>query len=190
MCISLNCLASSMEKYEYYCMACYRMNYDTTYNPSIYNRQIKEFTVRHYISMQFRNLSWIFDKTIEGGISNRRPDIHLQLYDRLVIIEIDEHQHNNYTDEEQRIIDLKYDTNKPIMIIRLNVDKYTKADGTKVKSPWGIDKDGLCYIRNIYDWNFRMNHLRLMITYTFICDIIEKCYIIHMYYNNTTSGIL
>ena len=189
MCISSNCVANSKERYDNYCMACYRTNYDTTHNPSVYNRQIKEFTVRQYISMQFRKFDWIFDKTIEGGISNRRPDIHLHLYDRLIIIEIDENQHSNYSNEEQRLLDIQYDTIKPIMLIRLNVDKYVKDDGTKVKSPWGNDKDGLCYIRNIYDWNFRMNHLRLMITYVFMCDIIEKCSIFYMYYDNTTSGL-
>ena len=50
----------------------------------------------NYIKTEFPNMDWICDKQINNGCSKRRPDILLDLRFKILIIEIDENQHNNY----------------------------------------------------------------------------------------------
>jgi hypothetical protein len=59
------------------------------------------------------------------GCSKKRPDVYFELVDHVVIVEIDEHQHNTYEDscECSRINEIVNGIGgKPVIIIRYNPD--------------------------------------------------------------------
>jgi len=58
------------------------------------NYKTKEITVSDYIKTEFPDIDWICDKTINNGCSKKRPDLLLDLGYQVLIIEIDENQHN------------------------------------------------------------------------------------------------
>ena len=74
---------------------------------------------------KFVDFDWKTDKTINDGCSKRRPDLLLDFGYQIVIIEIDENQHNNYdcSCENKRIMELSQDLgHRPIVFIRFNPD--------------------------------------------------------------------
>lgn len=77
----------------------------------------------------FPDFTWITDKTIQDGCSLRRPDLFLDLGYQVVIVEIDENQHDGYdcSCENKRIMQLSLDVDhRPIVFIRFNPDDYLK----------------------------------------------------------------
>jgi hypothetical protein len=76
----------------------------------------------------------IFDKAVDGGCSNKRPDVLIDLLTHSIIIECDEHQHKNYTCENKRTMQLFEDLgNRPLVMIRFNPDNYIDENGNKVE---------------------------------------------------------
>jgi hypothetical protein len=69
----------------------------------------------------------VFDKTIDGGCSKKRPDVLIDLLLYSIIIECDEGQHKNYECENKRTMHLFEDLgNRPLILIRFNPDSYTE----------------------------------------------------------------
>ena len=104
------------------CFRCYCMSQPNEKIPRRYKLK------QHYIHDKIKELysgSFVYDKTIEGGCSNKRPDF---LFDKLthsVIIEIDENQHTNYSCENKRIMMIFEDLgNRPLIMIRFNPDEF------------------------------------------------------------------
>jgi hypothetical protein len=111
------------------CAACY-------YNahPDEARRQYKrkEHYVKEVMDDNFGDLEITYDKHIEGGCSQRRPDWFIECYTHTVIVECDENQHRRYSCENKRMMQLFRDLgNRPIVLLRFNPDAYT-ADGTRV----------------------------------------------------------
>ncbi len=80
------------------------------------------------IPLQAIHPTIILDKTIEGGCSRRRPDGFIDALTHVVIVEIDEGQHQGYdlTCENRRIVELFIDVaHRPIVFVRLNPDAYS-----------------------------------------------------------------
>lgn len=97
--------------------------------------KLKENFVVAQIKSQFVNFNWIHDQEIKGGCSKRRPDLLTE--DKLtfsLIIEIDEHQHIDYTStcENSRVMELfTVLGDRPLVVIRFNPDMYIDKSGNK-----------------------------------------------------------
>ena len=64
------------------------------------------------------------DCPVEGGCSLKRPDLALDFGTHVVVIEVDEAQHDEAScwDEDTRLAVIAADFQKPIAVIRLRVD--------------------------------------------------------------------
>ena len=133
------------------------------------NYRNKEFAVTSFILDNFNNMSWISNKLIKKTGSRKRPDLLLELENKIIIIEIDENQHSRYTDEteSERMKGLSQDVNnKPIIFIRFNPDNYIDIDGEKIKSCWGvIELRGIIQVINKNEWCNRLDILKNVVDY-------------------------
>jgi len=178
----------SNPQYDGYCLRCFiHLNPDKLISK---NYKTKESTVTKYLIDEFPKLKWIVDKKIENGDSKRRPDLLLNLDNHVIIVEIDENQHKDYdcSCEDKRIMEISKDLNhKPIIFIRFNPDDYINKEGKKIKSPWIINKLGLCSVSNdcINEWENRLDKLADTIDY-WVQDsnkINKTIYISKLFYN-------
>jgi hypothetical protein len=155
------------KKYKGYCLFCF-MNLFPNEKVSR-NYKTKEIAVSDYIKTEFPDMDWICDKQIYGGCSKKRPDLLLDLGYQILIIEIDENQHNNYdcSCENKRLMELSQDLNhRPIIFIRFNPDDY--LDNNKnITSCWGSDGNGICCVKKSKkkEWNERLNILKDTVNY-------------------------
>ena len=161
------CYALVKGKYEGYCLRCFIYMFPE--KPVSRNYKTKEFAVVDYINIKFPTLNWIADKIINGGCSKRRPDLILDLFYKIIVIEIDEHQHTDYESscETKRLMELSKDVaHRPIIFIRFNPDAY-KKDGKKITSCWGLDERFICVVKKEKkdEWNQRLNVLEECINY-------------------------
>jgi hypothetical protein len=162
------CYTQITDKYDGYCTYCYMHMFPD--KPVSRNYKTKEKTVVDYIKTQFQDIDIATDKKIKDGCSRRRPDIFIDLGYQVIIIEIDENQHNNNYDcscENKRIMELSQDVDhRPIIFIRFNPDDY-KSDDKTISSCWCINKNGLCSVKKSKEkeWNERLNNLKNTITY-------------------------
>jgi hypothetical protein len=116
-----------------YCARChFYLNPD---DPRIRNFKTREHAFMIPISHSFDSM--ILDKIINGGCSRRRPDGFLDLGSHVIIVEIDEDQHQSYdqTCDNRRMMELSQDLgHRPIVFIRVNPDKYIDKNKTKRSS--------------------------------------------------------
>jgi len=161
----------SNPKYEGYCLNCFLHTFPD--KPVSRNYKIKEKSVVDYIKQQFPYLDIVWDKSIKDGCSKKRPDLMIDLGYQVIIIEIDENQHQNYdcSCENKRIMELSQDVgHRPIIFIRFNPDGY-KKDGKKVSSCWSRNKlDILTISKNKKEeWDTRLKNLKDTVDY-WICE--------------------
>lgn len=132
-------------KYTPYCFRCYCvLNPDA---PIQRKFKLKEHYVRDEIKKHFGDrFTIVFDKSIDGGCSQKRPDILIDFGTHLLIIEIDEHRHMNYTCEQSRMIALYEDTGfRKVIFLRFNPDGYTEKN-KRHPSPFGYTPTGMIRI--------------------------------------------
>jgi hypothetical protein len=134
------------------------------------NYKTKEKCVADFIKDNFPDKDWICDKRVQEGCSKRRPDLLLDLGYQIIIVEIDENQHNNYecSCENKRIMELSKDLgHRPIILIRFNPDKYININNEVIKSCWKLNDKGIIQIQKnkIKEWNNRLEHLKTQIEY-------------------------
>ena len=87
-CCSLGCdKIAKLKHYNGYCSTCFHIKYpDIVYDR---NNKTKERIIVNHIIKQFPEYKFILDKAI--GPKNHRPDLLLELDDKVIIIEIDEY---------------------------------------------------------------------------------------------------
>ena len=161
------CSTRVQEKYDGYCLFCYIYLFPD--KPVSRNYKTKEYAVVEYIKQKYPELSWIADKTINGGCSKRRPDLLLDLIYQIIIVEVDENQHTDYdcSCENKRIMELSQDLgHRPIVFIRFNPDDYDK-NGSNITSCWGQNKQGICVVKKTKtnEWIHRLQSLAEQIDY-------------------------
>ena len=154
-------------KYKGYCLFCF-MNLFPNEKVSR-NYKTKEIAVSDYIKTEFPYMNWICDKQINNGCSKKRPDLLLDLGYQVLIIEIDENQHNNYdcSCENKRLMELSKDLHhRPIIFIRFNPDDYID-NNNKITSCWGLDGNGICCVKKSKknEWVERLNILKDTVDY-------------------------
>ena len=151
-------------KYEGYCLYCF----SNLYPDKCINYKTKQQYVFDFVQNNFNDFSWIYDKKIYDGCSLKRPDLFLDLGYQIIIIETDENQHIDYntTCENKRLMLLSQDVNhRSIIFIRFNPDSYIK-DGLRIPSCWTTtERKGLIKIKDINEWNYRLDVLKNEIKY-------------------------
>lgn len=147
--------------YNGYCSRCFfHMFPDSEFSR---NYKVKEKHVTDSVKEMFPDLNMIIDKRVHGGCSKRRPDILIELFTHIIIIECDENQHQDYntTCEIARINELYTDLgDRPIIFIRFNPDGYI-INGKKFKSSFKAHKIlGTPIINNQEEWQNRLTTLK------------------------------
>ena len=174
-------------KYDGYCLRCFIYLFPD--KPVSRNYKTKEYSVVEFIKTKFHHFDFVADKIVSGGCSRRRPDLLLDLLYQIIIIEVDENQHQDYdcTCENKRVMELSQDLgHRPIVFIRFNPDDY-KKDRKNITSCWGCDKNGICVVKKSKqkEWLERLNTLEDQIKYwTDPENMTDKTIeIIHLFYD-------
>jgi hypothetical protein len=169
LCKSEWCETAVTQKYDGFCLHCFIHLFPD--RPNVRNYKTKEKAVTEYVLEQFplEKYSWISDKRIQDGCSRKRPDLFLDLGYQIIIVEVDENQHESYdcSCENKRLMELSQDVNhRPIIFIRFNPDEYINND-KKVTSCWGINKLGVCAVKKtkMKEWTSRLDTLKSQIEY-------------------------
>ena len=144
--------------------------------------KLKEHYLKDLILLKFPDINAIFDKVVNGGCSQRRPDILIDRLTHSIIIECDEYQHSGIIKEcENYRISLLFKDlgDRPMVVLRFNPDNYknkygklvkgcftktTKADNSIQKKEWERRTTKLFkyisfYIDNIPNKEFTINYL-------------------------------
>jgi hypothetical protein len=143
LCLSPHCeiMPHDKTKNKGYCSWCFRHLFP---NESISCAwKTKELSVKNHIATEFPHLDWKFDKIVEGTCSYRRPDSLVDLGDRVIIVETDEHQHTDYNQdcETRRMIEIWNSVqHRPTVFIRFNPDEYIDDKGMRQLSCWNSGK--------------------------------------------------
>jgi hypothetical protein len=176
----------SNRKYKGYCLICFIHLFPE--EPITRNYKTKERSVTDFIKDTFPDLSWIQDKRVLDGCSARRPDLLCDLGYQVIMIEVDENQHEKYDDicENRRIMELSKDVgHRPIILIRLNPDRFTDISGTSHAGCWAVNKYGTCSIKNRDEWTKRLNMLKDTVNY-WLQNLTEKTIEnVHLFFNNS-----
>lgn len=163
------CENKANKKYDNHCLRCFIHLFPD--KPVTRNYKTKESSIATFVTENFPNFTWNLDKTIQDGCSRRRPDLMCDLGYQVIIVEVDENQHNKYdcSCENKRIMELSQDVgHRPIVFIRFNPDDYIDATNKNITSCWGLTpKTGLLKIRDKKqnEWNNRLNILKQQIEY-------------------------
>lgn len=181
-------LVRAESRLDYLCSSCFY--YTNPNHERTRNHKTKENQIISDLNKEFNNII-IQDKIISGGCSKRRPDGLIQLNDYNIIIEIDEDQHNNYSCENKRLMEIFKDLgNSPLTIIRINPDKYKINNNLNdkikiIKSPFGITKsDGKLKVINKKEYNNRLNIIITKIKENINIIPTKEINIIHLFYDN------
>ena len=189
LCKSQWCSVMKNKKYEGYCLFCYVNLFPD--NEIIRNYKTKEKSVVESIKTKFPEFSWVTDKKISNGCSNRRPDLLLDLGFQVIIIEIDEDKHNNYDliCENKRIMEVSQDlSHRNVIFIRFNPDSYKDGD-KKVTSCWSFNKKGIMSIKKCKtkEWSERLEKLNSMIRHWCDNTSSKMVHIEHLFYDTQCS---
>lgn len=125
-------------KYEGYCLRCFIHTFPD--KPVTRNYKTKEKDVVDRVKEKYSEFSWECDKRIQDGCSRRRPDMFLDMGSYVIIVEIDENQHEEYdcSCEKKRMQEIWGDVLcRPMIFIRFNPDDYKDEEGKNVTSCWG-----------------------------------------------------
>ena len=104
-------------KYRGLCYRCFINTYPDS--PIVRNHKTKERAVADYLRHAFPGTPWVLDRPVEAGCSGRRPDLYADLGGCVLIVEVDEHQHDSYecSCESKRLMQLFMDAgSRPLMI--------------------------------------------------------------------------
>jgi hypothetical protein len=161
------CPTRPQDKFDGYCLRCYIYNFPD--KPVAKNYKTKEFSVVEFVKLCFPNFTWFADKQVKDGCSSKRPDLLIDLGYQIIIVEVDENQHNKYdcSCENKRLMELSQDLgHRPIIFIRFNPDDYININNERVRSCWSITKiTGIVKIEYKKEWNNRLECLKEQIKY-------------------------
>jgi hypothetical protein len=159
-CLEENCnIMPSNKKYKGYCLRCFVYKFPDVKISR--NYKVKENHMTDFIKEHFKEEVITFDKQT-GGCSKRRPDVYIDKFTHVVILECDENQHINTSCENKRMMELFQDFgNRPIVFIRFNPDSYINESSKKVLSSFKMHKTlDVPMIRNPKEWSNRLNVLK------------------------------
>ena len=178
------------DKYDGYCLRCFVHLFPD--RPNSHNYKTKERSVVEYVQTKFPDKTIITDKRIQDGCSRRRPDILLDLGYQVVVIEVDENQHESYdcSCENKRIMEISQDVgHRPIIFIRFNPDDYLDNDNKNITSCWGTDNRGMCCVKKskTKEWTQRLNVLHETLDYWMMNKSHKTVEIIQLFYDQNMT---
>jgi len=183
-------IQANQKKYKGYCYRCFIYTFPDS--PILRNHKTKERHVVDFLKTTFPDYTIKFDERIQYGCSKRRPDVLIDMGEYIIIVEIDENQHQLYdcSCENKRLMEIFQDCgNRPMAMIRFNPDQYYDIKGKSITSCWETTKDrGLYIIKDSKkkEWETRLNALadaiNLQINLTNERKDID---VIHLFYNET-----
>jgi hypothetical protein len=166
----INCKSSyKNKKYDNHCLRCFIYLFPD--KPVIRNYKTKETSVAQFVTETFPNFTWNIDKKIEDGCSRKRPDLMCDLGYQVLIVEVDENQHDTYdcSCENKRIMHISQDIgHRPLVFIRFNPDDYLDCSGNNIESCWTTTaKNGVIKIKSNKndEWSKRLDLLKEIIEY-------------------------
>jgi hypothetical protein len=182
------CPTYANPKYEGYCMPCFVNNPENRDKAIIRNYKTKERAVATAILECYPNFTWKTDKAIEGGCSNRRPDLLLDMGSHVVIVEVDEDQHTDYdcSCENKRLMQISQDIqHRPLIFIRFNPDTYLDETGAIITSCWRLNQRGvMSIVRNKErEWKERLSVLMEQIQYWVENPTEKMVEVVELFYN-------
>ncbi len=168
LCKALFCETAGNRKYKGYCLRCFIHLFPD--EPNSRNYKTKETTVAAHLRETFPDVDWVCDKRIEGGCSKRRPDLLFDMGSHVVLVEVDENQHDTYdcTCEHRRLMEIFRGLNHHhIAMIRFNPDGYICPEKGKIPTPCAYTKLGACTIRPKWKkaWKDRLEALSETVGY-------------------------
>jgi hypothetical protein len=156
-----------------YCSRCYIYMFPDS--KVTRNFKTKELAVREFLKVEFPSVTLVHDKRVDCFLY--RPDFSIDMGSHVIIIEVDENQHETYdlSCNNKRLMSIfKSFGSRPIIMIRFNPDKYDN-----IKGCWTTD----CKIRDSNKWNDRLEKLSEKIKFS-MCTIPEKeVTLIHLFYD-------
>lgn len=176
-CLTPLCDTQVRNKYGGYCVRCFMYIFPD--KPVARNYKSKEAAVVEHVKAAFPDKDWVWDKRVEDGCSRRRPDLRVDLGYQVLLVEVDENQHDGYdcSCENKRLMELSQDVgHRPLVMLRFNPDDYVTGDGTKVTSCWGYTKQGLARVKpsKAAEWSRRLEALVERVAYwldpAHVCD--------------------
>ena len=187
-CIVPMCPTLANKNYENHCTRCFIHLFPD--KPTARNYKTKERSVVEFIKAEFPDYEFNFDKSIQDGCSRRRPDILLDMGDQVIIVEIDENQHQVYdcSCENKRIMEISQDLqHRPLVFIRFNPDEYLDASGKKIQSCWKA-ADGVCSVKlnKETEWKQRLASLKDSLKYWIANKTDKTVEIVQLYYDMNT----
>jgi len=168
-------------------MPCFIRNPLNADKPAHRNYKTKEKEVGLAITQRFPDATWILDKRIQDGCSARRPDVLMDLGYHVLMVEVDENQHNNYdcSCENKRLMQLAQDLgHRHMVVIRFNPDSYETIDGERVPSCWKLNKKGVVHIpkKQQKNWDARIEVLLETIQYWIDNQSEKQIEIVELFY--------
>jgi hypothetical protein len=192
----LTCLVCNADKsynkhYHGLCKRCFIYTYPD--NLLVRNYKTKERTVADFIRQTYPDMTWIFDRMVEGSCSKRRPDIFIDLGDHVLLIEIDENQHDSYdcSCENKRLMQIftGLGSNRNLTVIRFNPDKFIDNKGTRQNGCWYTNPKGICAVKENLrkEWANRLNVLKNTVDLCIENGNQKELNVIHLFYNGFKS---
>jgi len=152
----------SLDKKVRCCARCFYNFYPNDEIPRRY--KLKQHYFNEKLIEEFGADFFQYDKRIKCGCSGRMPDWFIDCFKYSIIIELDEDQHKYRSCDDKRMMELFKDLgNRPLVLIRINPDKY-KGKTKKRKGCFDFDERNIL-ICNEKKFNKRFNTLVEMIKY-------------------------
>lgn len=125
--------------------------------------KFKELYVKAFLEEQYGDI-FIHNRTF--GKTQYRPDFRFETNQRIILVEVDEHQHKTYlSDEEERQQALfRQSQRKHVVVIRFNPDSYINEYGERVKGCFTKTETNY-YVshKEFREWSKRLNVLKTTI---------------------------
>ena len=143
----------SLDKKVRCCSGCFYKFYPNDKIPRRY--KLKQHYFNDKLKEKFGNDFLQYDRKINGGCSGKIPDWFLDCYTHSIIIELDEEQHKYTSCDEKRNMELFRDLgNRPLVIIRINPDKYKIGKTKKIGCFDFDDKNNIKCLTDEFDIRF------------------------------------
>ena len=152
----------SLDKKIRCCAGCFYNFYPNDEIPRRY--KLKQHYFNEKLIKEFGADFFQYDKRIKCGCSGRMPDWFIDCFKYSIIIELDEDQHKYESCDDKRMMELFKDLgNRPLVLIRINPDKY-KGKTKERKGCFDFDERNIliCNEKKFYK---RFNILVEMIRY-------------------------
>lgn len=153
----------------------------------------KEYSVIRYMTKNFPQCAWIINKQlkIDNESKSLRPDMYVELDDRIVLIEIDEFQHKSYDNSKEayrihHFSDLLLYKN--LHIVRFNPDEY-KINECVYQSCWKINDRNMYALNDENQWNFRLSVLCDVVNKQLMMDTVEQINVVYLFYDKAVVNL-